>query len=722
MLVKKKIRAGRLRALVLAAMSCLNLLFFINFVSSSSASSVEKKSPRNLLNVLLITIDTLRADRLSCYGSDRLKTQSIDALAEKGFLFTRAFAHTPTTLPSHTNILLGLTPLTHGVHDNANFIVDRKFANLATHLKSYGYATGAFVGAFPLDSRFGLTRGFDVYDDNYGTPANQEFTFVERKAEVVVGQALNWLSKQRGNQPWFLWVHCFDPHQRYLPPEPFLSQYRDRPYDGEIAYVDFALGKLFAYLEEKNLTQSTLIIFTGDHGESLGEHGESTHGYFAYNATLRIPLIISFRGAKPGRIDQNVAHIDIFPTICDILGIEKPNFLQGISLWPALNGKKLPARAIYFESLYPYYSRGWAPLQGYIEGKEKFIETPIPEVYDLETDFDETVNLAAQKNIDKFRKALGQLIAGFSASTPASPRPADRETRERLQSLGYLSNPQALVGKKFTTQDDLKVLLPYQNKLQQAMAAYHRGDLEEGANLLLRILAERKDFDLAYTYLATIYKDQGKLREAVAVLKDGFNHNPESIKILSTYGIFLVEARAYDAAIEILKKVLALIDYDPDVWNYLGVAYYHKGFYAEALKAYEQALALDDNYPVVFNNLGSLHFSIFLKTKEKTSFDRAVANFRRAIELDPHYPSAYNGLGVALRQAGDLDGAIENWLKAIEIKPDYGFALYNLGLAYAIKGDKSRALEHLLKYREKFYAHLSAEEQAKLDNLIARLK
>ncbi|MBM3285391.1 MAG: sulfatase, partial [Candidatus Aminicenantes bacterium] len=383
----KKITGDRrFRTLPLAAIACLSIGFSLLLPASSRPAG--KKPPGNPFHVLLITIDTLRADRLSCYGSDRVETRTIDGLAGKGVLFTRAFAHTPTTLPSHTNILLGTTPLVHGVHDNANFIVDKKFPNLATHLKSYGYATGAFVGAFPLDSRFGLTQGFDVYDDNYGTPASQEFTFVERKAEVVVEQALAWLNERRQNQKWFLWIHCFDPHQRYLPPEPFLSQYRDRPYDGEIAYVDFALKKLFAYLGERDLARNTLIVFTGDHGESLGEHGESTHGYFAYNATIRIPLLIAFPGVRQGRVDQNVAHIDIFPTVCDVLGIEKPGFLQGVSLLPAINGKKLPGRRIYFESLYPYFSRGWAPLQGYIEGKEKFIETPNPEVYDLEADFD----------------------------------------------------------------------------------------------------------------------------------------------------------------------------------------------------------------------------------------------------------------------------------------------------------------------------------------------
>ncbi len=695
------------------------LLFLI---ASTFAQPAKKGVPKNPWNVLLITVDTLRTDRLSCYGGDRVKTPNIDGLAARGALFERAFAHTPTTLPSHTNMLLGTTPVAHGVHDNANFVVDQKFPTLASHLKERGYSTAAFVGAFPLDSRFGLTRGFDIYDDNYGTPANQEFTYVERKAEAVMEGAIQWLNALPPRKNWFLWVHCFDPHQRYLPPEPFQTQYKDRPYDGEIAYVDFALGRLLANLEDKNLAQNMLCVFTGDHGESLGQHGESTHGYFAYNATIRIPLIIAFPGSKQSRVDQNASHIDIFPTVCDALGIDGPAFLQGVSLLPAIRGKNLPERRIYFESLYPYYSRGWAPLQGYIEGTEKFIETPVPEVYDLAVDFDETVNLAEQRKLDKYREALGRLIAGFSMTQSAPAKTVDRETRERLQSLGYVSSPQALAKKNFTVRDDLKALLPYQNMLQKAMGAYHRGELEDGASLLRQIIAERKDFDLAYSYLATIYKEQAKLKEAVATLREGVENNPLSIKILSTYGMFLVDVRAYDAAIQILKRTLSLIDYDPEVWNYLGVAYYHQGSFEDAFKAYDQALALDENYPVVFNNLGSLQFSVFLKTKEKAAYDKAVASFRRAIALDPNYPSAYNGLGVALRQAGDLDGAIANWRKAVEIKPDYAFALYNLGLGYAVKGDKVRALEYLTQYKNRFYAQLSPQEQAKLDDLIAKCR
>jgi Flp pilus assembly protein TadD len=402
--------------------------------------------------------------------------------------------------------------------------------------------------------------------------------------------------------------------------------------------------------------------------------------------------------------------------------VEKPRSIQGLSLLPAIRGRKLPERRIYFESLFPFFTRGWAPVQGYIEGMEKFVETPIPELYDLGRDFDETVNLAGKAELDKYRKKLAGLTVEFSAPDSSPRQKTDRETRERLASLGYISNPQALTKKAFSAQDDLKTLLPFQNKLMKAMAGYHSGRLDDGVNLLKEIIAERKDFDLAYSYLATILKEQKKLKEAVAVLREGFQNNPQSFKIQSTYGIFLVEVKAFDAAIEILNKAISLIDYDPEAWNYLGVAYYHKGSYEDALKAYDRALALDENYPVVFNNLGSLHFSVFLKTKEKASYDQAVANFRRAIELDPSYPSAYNGLGVALRQAGDLDGAIANWEKAVEIKPDYAFALYNLGLGYLIKGDKARALDFLTKYKNRFYVNLPPQEQAKLDELIAKCK
>jgi arylsulfatase A-like enzyme/Flp pilus assembly protein TadD len=616
---------------------------------------------------------------------------------------------------------LGTTPVYHGVHDNHNFIVAEEFLTLAEHLKRQGYATGAFVGAFPLDSRFGLTQGFDVYDDNYGTSSSQEFSYVERRAEVVVQRAREWLKGQEN--PWFLWVHCFDPHQRYDPPEPFGTEYKDRPYDGEVAYVDYSLGKLLDFLNAGRFAEKTLIIFTGDHGESLGQHGESTHGYFAYNSTLWVPLIIDVPGLKPVKVQQPVCHADIFPTVCEVLGIEEPDRLQGLSLLPAMNGRKLPERPIYFESLYPYYSRGWAPLRGIIQEGAKFMDSPIPELYDLHNDFDETQNLAEKTSLEKYRATLAAVMEREAyAGTDGAGQKADRQTLERLKSLGYVSSPQAPRKEAFTAQDDLKVLLPYQSQLQQAMAAYHKGDIERGAALLSSIIAERKDFDLAYTYLATLYKEQRRLKDAVGILREGYRNCPSSYKVIITLGMFLTEAGAHDQAIEILKDGLAIIDYDPEIWNYLGVAHWGKGDYDEALKAFEQALSLDTNYPVAINNRGSLYLSIHLRDKQPDALQKARENFRRAIELDPKYESAYNGLAIALNMAGDLDGAIANWKKAVELKPDFGFALYNLGSAYLLKGEKAAALACLQKYKDQSYVHLPPRERQKLDELIAKCR
>jgi arylsulfatase A-like enzyme/Flp pilus assembly protein TadD len=712
-----KIEMGENRRFYLSGFLCLFLSIFL--LGSPLFSKEESRKDR--LNFLLITIDTLRPDRLSCYSSEHLKTPNIDGLAEKGVLFLKAFAHTPTTLPSHTNILLGATPLYHGVHDNSNFVVREEFLNLGGHLKSHGYSTAAFVGAFPLDSRFGLTRGFDVYDDNYGSTSAEEFSFIERRAEIVVERAMNWLDNQ--NSPWFLWVHCFDPHQRYTPPEPFKTQYEFNPYNGEVAYVDLTLGKLFAYLEENDLNDNTLIVFTGDHGESLGQHEESTHGYFSYNSTIWVPLIISFPGIKQGRIDQNVSHVDIFPTVCDVLGIEKPSHLQGVSLLPAINGKKLADRAIYFESLYPYYSRGWAPLRGIIKGDEKFIDSPIPEFYDLEKDFNEIKNLAETKKLDNYKDSLAKLIEELSGDGEVdSKQIIDREAREKLRSLGYISTPSVARKETFTPKDDLKVLLPYQEKLQEAMGSYHHGKIDEAIKLLKEVVAEREDFNLAYTYLATLYKEKNKLKEAVEILREGYENNPSSYQIISSFGLFLTEIGQFDAAVEILEKGLAIMDYDPELWNYLGVAYWKKGDFERAQEAYEKALSLDHNYAIAFNNLGTLYLSLFITKRERRARQKAIQSFKKAIELDPNYPSPYNGLGAAYRNAGNTDGAIYCWEKAVELEPDFSFPLYNLGLTYLDKGDKTKALSYFDRYKEKFYNSLSPDAKERLDALIQKCK
>jgi len=687
------------------------------FSSANLADSKIKKE--NRLNLLLITIDTLRSDRLSCYSHEHLNTPNIDSLAERGVLFTRAFAHTSTTLPSHVNILFGTTPLHHGVHDNSNFIIREKFLSLAEHLKLYDYATGAFIGAFPLDSRFGVSQGFDLYDDDYDVRSSKTDLGKERMAEVVVDRAINWLKKQ--NSLWFLWIHCWDPHDPYDPPEPFKTRFSKNPYDGEVAYVDHVLGRLFKYLEENNLFDTSLIVFTGDHGESLGEHDEETHGLFAYNSTVWIPLIIYVPDLRPRKVKQHVSHVDIFPTICDVLNAEKPAFLHGTSLLPALKGEKLKRRAIYFESLYPYYSRGWAPLRGYVYDNEKFIDSPIPELYNLEKDFDELENLAGKKNLNGYRKKLDQIINSLFVDESSQARQKlDRKSLEKLRSLGYVSGSSAPAKESFGPDHDVKVLIHYHNKSTKAMNLYKAGKVREGIKLLKEVITDRDDVGIAYENLAKIYEDQGKLRDAIEVLKLGLDAVPSYYEILYTYVTYLLTAGLYDEVITAIStRSFLQMDIDPEIWNFLGLAYWNKGNLEDAQKAYEKSISLDNEYPISYNNLGSLYFYIFKETKDIKVYEKALENYKKAIELDPFYYSAYSGLGIAHLYMDNFEMSINSFKKALELRPDNEQSMYYLGIAYMRKGDKISALKYFNMFKASpSYRLLSPEEKAKLEKWI----
>lgn len=699
------------------------LFLCIGSVLTFSYLHSEKNSTQSRLNFLLVTIDTLRADRLSCYSREHLETPNIDSLAERGIIFTKAFAHTSTTLPSHANILLGTVPLHHGVHDNGTFIVKDEFLTLAEHLKSNGYSTGAFVGAYPLDSRFGLAQGFDVYDENYRGTSTQKLLYIERNAEEVVESASEWLEDQKN--PWFLWVHCFDPHDPYEPPEPFRTEYKERPYDGEVAYVDSSLEKLFTHLKGNGLLDNTLVVLTAGHGESLGDHGEKTHGYYAYNSTIWVPLIILAPGVTGSRNSQVVCHIDIFPTVCDILQVEISPFLQGVSLLPLLQGKRIPERSVYFESLYPYYSRGWAPLKGIINENEKFIDSPIPELYDLERDFDELKNLAGESGLEKYRKELARITREQSLpdGEARARQKMDRESLQKLRSLGYISTRGALEKKDFGPQDDVKRLLPFHNKSMEALDFYRQGDASGGIRLLKEVITERDDIDIAYSNLATIYKDEGRLGDALKVLEQGLQRLPSSYEIFTIYVNYLLDARRYDDVIEIFNAMnLRQMENDPEVWNFLGAAYSNKGDLDKALEAYEMALSIDNQYAVVHKNIGAVHFSIFLKTKERSSFQKALQSFKKAIEINPGLASAYNGLGGAYLYAGNLEGAVYCLEKALELDPNFSNALYNLGLAYLQKGERTKALQSFNLYKDRYGRFLSPSGKKRLEELILKCK
>jgi arylsulfatase A-like enzyme/Tfp pilus assembly protein PilF len=679
-------------------------------------------APPPPFNVLLITVDTLRYDRVGFLDPRHVRTPNMDALAARSLVFTRAFAHNPVTLPSHANILTGATPLYHGISDNTGFKLDKKFLTIPQYLRGSGYGTAAFVGAFPLDSRFGLDLGFDLYDDYYGTRNEREFFFVERPAEKVIAPAMAWIGAQRGR--WFAWVHLFDPHQPYLPPSPFKEEYAADPYSGEVAYVDSQLGKLFAFLRARQLVENTVIVLTADHGEALGEKGEDTHSYFAYNNTIHVPLFVAIPGRKPGTIARNVCHADIFPTICAALGLKVPPHVQGESLLDTAAAGGRRAKEIYFESMTAYLNRDWAPLRGLISGDTKFIDLPIKEVYDLGKDMGEERNLAASSKIGPLKDALNRLVRKLTNPRAAAREErVDRETLERLRSLGYIAeNRSAKKPRTYTEKDDLKTLLPLQSRLLDAVAQFQDGDFPGAEKTLLGVIAASPSFILAYTHLASMNKEMGKPQAAVQVLEQGLKANPGNTSLLSKLGIVLADSGEWRRAIPILEQCVAREDFDPEKFNFLGIAYYQGGDYPRALKNYARALELDRNNAAVFSNIGGVYLGLFSRSRQEQDLARAEQNFKKALEIDPRLFSAWNGLGIIGKKTGRNADAIAAWRKALEIKPDFDLALLNLGITLLEEGRAREALDCFLNYRETFFSKIPDGEKQRLERLIAEAR
>ena len=686
------------------------------------AAGPESARPRR--NLLLITIDTLRADRVGYYSSRHVATPQIDSLAAKGVVFLRAFAHSTTTLPSHANILTGTTPPYHGVHDNTNFVVRGEFLTLAEHLKGFGYATAAFVGAFPLDSRFGLDQGFDIYDDRFdrtGPTPNESWT---RRAEDVLSSALAWLEGRRS--PWFLWVHFWDPHDPYSPPEPYKARYADRPYDGEVAYVDAVLGKLWENMGRTGLFDSSIIVLTGDHGESLGEHGERTHGFLAYNATLRIPLIVAGPGVKHREVRSSASHADIFPTVCDLLGVPKPGSLQGRSLVRAMPGGKPVETPVYFESLSPYYNMGWAPITGFVRNGEKFIDSVSPEIYDLERDFDETRNTADSGSAAAAKKRLGDLVGALeSRRADEAGRPPDRETVERMRSLGYLAGIRAPGNPKkggFGPEDDVRALLPFYDRSMDALDLHRAGRTREAVEELKAVLTARTNISTAYLNLAFLYKESGRAADAAAVLKAGLEALPNNYYLYLEYVTVLYELGDNDEVIRIFEGPRPpQVDFDPLIWDYAGLAWIKKGNAAKAGECFDRSLIIDPDNTVTWYNVGNLHFSVFQETGDASRLARAEESFRKAVALDPSNGAAFFVLGVALFHKKSDAEAASRLDRALILDPSLSEAHYYLGLIRLRAGDGPGACAAFIKFRATpAFGRLSVEEKRWIEDIIAR--
>src|SRR5277367_2121384 len=369
--------------------------------------AVAQTSAKPPANVVLITIDTLRADHIGCYGYKEIKTPSIDGLAADGARFERAFAVVPVTLPSHSAMLTGTYPMLSGMHDFSGNKLGALQPTLASVLKQAGYQTGAVVSAAVLDSRFGLNQGFDFYYDHFDFSRLDERNLdeMERPGNVAADVAMDWLAKN-SQKKFFLWMHLYDPHFPYRPPEPYNREYADRPYDGEIAFADEQVGRLLKFLKEKGIYKNTVIVLCGDHGESLGEHGEKTHGFFIYNATMHVPLIIRVPGnaATETVIADPASLVDIMPTVLSAVGVEIPSQVQGRNLFPdrrhAEANRSTQAardRVLYGETFMPRIHFNWSELRASENTKYHFIDAPRPELYDLAKDPGEVHNLFADK-------------------------------------------------------------------------------------------------------------------------------------------------------------------------------------------------------------------------------------------------------------------------------------------------------------------------------------
>ncbi len=396
-----------------------------------------------------------------------------------------------------------------------------------------------------------------------------------------------------------------------------------------------------------------------------------------------------------------------------------------MSLAPFLKGKKIDEKPIYFESLSPYCNMGWAPIQGYIDKQDKFIDSPLAELFDLEKDFDEGRNLAEHKKLDSYKKMLDKIILLQSSEERLkAEQKMDRETQRKLKSLGYLASLQPSKKIAFTGEDDVKVLLPYHNKSMDALEFFRAGKTQEGIEALKEVITAKKNVGTAYLNLAFIYRAQRRLSDALTVLRMGLESLPENYDIYFQLITYLYEAGLFDEIIKAFEtNSFPQIEFDPVIWNYAGLAYWKKGDVQKADSCYKKSLSIDEKFAVTYNNLGTLHYFAFRKTGDPDAYRQAVQSYKKAVELDPAYSAAFHGLGVTYFQSGNYAGAILNLEEALKLDSNLDEALYFLGSAHLARGDESKAYLYFMKYKSTpSFSLLSPEDKARIEEKIARCK
>jgi arylsulfatase A-like enzyme/Flp pilus assembly protein TadD len=552
-------------------------------------------------NVLLITLDTTRADRIGCYGYRLAETPHLDALAHRGVRFERAYAPAPMTSPSHTSLMTGLWPPEHGVYTNGQMALASEIPTAAALLQQRGYNTAAFVAAFVLQAKFGLNQGFLVYDDDLSTAdTGGDVLHRYRDGRHVVDSAIDWLTKQQklSATPFFCWVHLYDPHDPYLAHEDvFGDRFVDRPYDGELAYIDRQVGRLLDALVKLGMMEHTVIVVVGDHGESLGEHGEETHGYMLHESTLRVPLIIAEprRPTSGQRVPSPVSLVDVFPTLLELGRVSPQEESAGRSLKPALDGKSLAPHLCYSQTEEPYLQAFWSPLQGLTTDRWRYVRTSKPELYDLADDPQELHNLAPElpDRVAELSAKLAELEARFQRRSASHVTLSGREQRA-LESLGYAAGgPHSQSRQQGRSLPDIKDMIGHLNQLQHGTRLLDDGKFEEAATLLEPLARDVPNFLRARLNLGLCQIKLRHFDDAVRWLESALEVDPDSDRAHDMLGFANLKLGKLEQAEEHFQRLLELRPDSEHGHLFLGEVCQRRQQFPLAIRHYEEALRIN---------------------------------------------------------------------------------------------------------------------------------
>lgn len=653
---------------------------------TAAAKKVPPKVPARP-NVILITIDTLRADHVGCYGAQQIKTPTLDALAADGIVFEHAISQVPLTWPSHVAILTGTYPFHNGVQDFSGQPLAPNFRSVAQAFADHGYGTAAVISSFVLNRSWGLARGFGHYDDAFAGDLflKSDVGLVERKAQESVDRSLAWLS-HRPRRPFFFWLHLYDPHSPYDPPEPFRTEYRDDLYDGEIAYADSQLGRLITWLKRNGLYDNTAIVVLSDHGESLGEHGEREHGFFIYNATLHVPLIIkpSGGGAHRQRIGEVVEIAAVAPTLLELAGISDRISKQfdTTSLLPV--PKREPA---YSETFYPFSSFGWNPLRSVESGDYQYIQAPRPELYNVRNDPGELHNLVAEQpaTAEALKEKLRERVSQQPAATPPSGPAADEAVTEKLRALGYLAYRSPVPTSELGKLPDPKDKIGELETILKASDAFRAGNFAEGKRILEPVQVQDPSLYVVPFMVGEEALARQDWAEATAQLEKTLQLNPAFDQAMTALARALHNQGHDEEAEKWVRNAIQENSSNFRAWFELGWIQADKKP-DEAMQALRKTLEIQPNFALALREIGMLE----VRAKD---YAKASQHLQEAADLGLSGPYMFNFLGISYSRTGQLKKAVESYRRALQEKPDLAEAHLNLGFAYERLQQPQRAAE-----------------------------